>query len=102
VFIKTRQGENKQIFRGGWIADYNDPINYLQLFESRSRFNYYGFKSPEYDALVEQLRQTTDDDKRQQLITEAEAVLAQVRTVYPAVFLCVKTFGQPKTKGLYR
>ena len=99
VFITTRQGPQKQIFRGGWIADYNDPLNYLQLFASSSRFNYYGFKSADYDALLEQINQTPNQSARQILIAQAEAVLAEERPFIPLYFYVSRHMVNPKRKG---
>ncbi|GAA4826200.1 peptide ABC transporter substrate-binding protein [Marinicella pacifica] len=99
VFIKTRQGPNKQVFRGGWIADYNDPLNYLQLFESTSRFNYYHFNNKAYDRLVEQIRTTTAADKRKPLIQQAEAVLQSEYPMIPLYFYVSRHLVNPDLKG---
>jgi len=99
VFIKTRQGPNKQIFSGGWIADYHDPLNYLQLFESESRFNYYGFKQTKYDQLINRLRSTSDSRVRQQLIARAEALLADEQPLIPLYFYVSRHLVNPGLKG---
>ena len=99
VFIKTRQGTDKQIFRGGWIADYNDPLNYLQLFESTSRFNYYGFNSAEYDQLVAQIRTTANPEKRMRLIQQAEVVLQAELPLIPLYFYVSRHLVNPQLKG---
>ena len=34
VFLDTRDKKDFQISRAGWIGDYPDPINFLDMFES--------------------------------------------------------------------
>ncbi|KAA3640533.1 MAG: peptide ABC transporter substrate-binding protein [Proteobacteria bacterium] len=99
VFIKTRQGPNKQVFRAGWIADYNDPLNYLQLFQSQSRFNYYGFNQPKYDQIIDQLAGTMDGHQRQQLIKQAEDLLKTERPFIPLYFYVSRHLVNPALKG---
>ncbi len=99
VFIKTRQGPNKQLFRGGWIADYNDPMNYLQLFESDSRFNYYSFNNPDYDQLLQQIRRTANANKRQNLVKQADSILQSELPLIPLYFYVSRHLVNPELQG---
>lgn len=100
VFIQTRKGPNKQVFRGGWIADYDDPLNYLQLFESQSRFNYYGFADLNYDALLKRLRtQVLTMHERNDLISQADALLQQQLPMIPLYFYVSRHLVDPELKG---
>ena len=83
VFVNSRRGDNKQVFRSGWIADYHDPLNYLELFHSQSHFNFYAFNQPDYDQLVEQLRVSHSADDQARLIQQAEEILAKQIPVIP-------------------
>ena len=55
-----------QMFTYGWIADYPDGENYLQLFWSKSIGgpNYTLFALPEYDRLYEQIKIMPDSPER--------------------------------------
>ncbi len=75
VFVNNRKKTGKQVFRGGWIADYYDPMNFLQLFQSDSHFNYYGLESVEYDATLKAWPTATIQE-RTQLQQQAETILA--------------------------
>lgn len=101
VFIKTRQGPQKQVFRGGWIADYHDPLNYLQLFESDSRFNYYQFNDADYDQLVQQIRLTPSVEKRTALIKQAETILQSELPLIPLYFYVSRHLVNPELKGYH-
>ncbi|MFV0465047.1 MAG: ABC transporter substrate-binding protein [Lachnospiraceae bacterium] len=39
VFLENRKAGNFDLARGGWICDYNDPINMLEMFTSDSGNN---------------------------------------------------------------
>ncbi len=100
VFIQTRKGPNKQVFRGGWIADYDDSLNYLQLFESQSRFNYYAFADPNYDALLKRLRtEVLTITERADLISRADTLLQQQLPMIPLYFYVSRHLVDPELKG---
>jgi oligopeptide transport system substrate-binding protein len=61
----------------GWIADYNDPMTFLDLWETDSPFNTGGYSNERYDDLIVQAREETDDAKRMDLLLEAERILIE-------------------------
>jgi oligopeptide transport system substrate-binding protein len=63
------------MYRLGWIADYGDPMNFLELWTSKSGNNNSNFANPAYDRLIEQARNTADDQARYELYRQAEAML---------------------------
>jgi len=68
------------IFRFGWIADVNDPENFMQLFRTGSENNSTGFSNPRYDRLIDQATQIANPAQRQELYIEAERVLCEEET----------------------
>jgi len=66
---------NFQLSWQGWIADYNDPMTFLDLFESSSSFNTYKYSNPEYDKLIRGAREELDQSKRMEMLEEAEKIL---------------------------
>ncbi len=83
VFVNTRRSNNKQVFRSGWIADYFDPLNFLELFQSQSHFNFYGFNNPHYDQIINQIRSTQTPKELNRLQARAERILAEKLPVIP-------------------
>jgi oligopeptide transport system substrate-binding protein len=59
----------------GWIADYNDPMTFLDLFLSNSSFNTGGYANEQYDQLITQAQEETDEARRMDLMLEAERIL---------------------------
>jgi ABC-type transport system substrate-binding protein len=66
---KQAQFGKVQSFSYGWIADYPDGENFLQLFWSKSigGANYSMFALPEYDRLYEKARTMPDSPERTEL-----------------------------------
>lgn len=66
-----------QLSYQGWIADYNDPMTFLDLWLSDSSFNTGGYTSGRYDKLINQAQTEADFAKRMDLMREAERVLVE-------------------------
>ena len=64
-----------QLSYQGWGADYNDPMTFLDLWESDSPFNTGKYSNERYDQLIEQAKKETDDAERMKLLQEAEKLL---------------------------
>ena len=86
VFVQSRKSNKRQAFRSGWIADYADALSFLELFTTNSRFNFYRYKNPEYDALIVKISQTTDQIIKNQLIEQAENMLLHDIPVIPLYY----------------
>jgi len=68
-----QNGGEFEVARAGWIADYNDPQNFLFMLQSNNpSFNYAHYNNPEYDMLMEEAGRTPDLDARAQLLYQAE------------------------------
>ena len=63
---KQAQQGRVQMFSYGWIADYPDGENFLQLFWSKSigGANYTMFSNPEFDKLYERVKTMPDNAER--------------------------------------
>lgn len=72
------------VFRDGWVADYPDPQNFLQLFYSESATNPGGYRSDEYDDVYEELRRETVKTRRTELAARLEEILHRDT---PAIFV---------------
>jgi len=74
-FLGPPPSDAVYVYRLGWIADYADPMNFLELWTSKSGNNNSRFASPEYDRLIAEARNTPDDEQRYELYRQAEAML---------------------------
>jgi oligopeptide transport system substrate-binding protein len=89
-----------QMFDIGWIMDYPDPEDIIDLlFHSTSRQNNTHYSNPEFDALVEEARTEADVTKRLQLYQDAEQILLQDLPWIPLYFGRDHFVVKPHVKG---
>jgi ABC-type transport system substrate-binding protein len=68
----------------GWIADYPDPENFLQvLFHSKSNDNHSHYSNPQVDSLLEQAALELDKARRHALYLEAERLVLEEAPIVP-------------------
>ncbi len=76
TFLKDLHKGRFQMFDIGWIADYPDPENFLDiLFHSESTNNHTHYSNPDVDDLLQQARVETDTTRRYSLYNEAEQMI---------------------------
>ncbi len=77
-FLENLYGQKYQAFGGGWIPDYPDPQNFLDvLLHTDSDLNFGNYSHPAADALLEQARAAQDHQQRIALYRQAEALIVQ-------------------------
>ncbi|MGZ3672084.1 MAG: peptide ABC transporter substrate-binding protein [Bdellovibrionota bacterium] len=76
-----------QLMLLGWVADYPDPHNFMNVFTSASENNYMGWKNKYYDELVEKAVSTADEGARRRLYQEAQKLLLEDQVVLMPLFL---------------
>ena len=74
-FIGPPPDKSVDAFRLGWIGDYVDAINFLELWTCESGNNSTNYCNKEYDALIEKGRATADEAERYEIYAQAEEVL---------------------------
>jgi oligopeptide transport system substrate-binding protein len=74
-FIGPPPDKSIDAFRLGWIGDYVDAMNFLELWTSDSGNNSTNFKNEEYDSVIDEARKTPDNDARYELYAQAEEIL---------------------------
>lgn len=82
-FLGPPPSDAVYVYRLGWIADYGDPMNFLELWTSKSGNNNSRFASPAYDRLIERARNTPGDEARYELYRQAEAMLTGPQGAMP-------------------
>ncbi|MCD5324688.1 MULTISPECIES: peptide ABC transporter substrate-binding protein [Pontibacillus] len=86
VYIETLHQGNYQIGRMGWLGDFNDPINFLELYKEKGGNNDTRWHSEEYASLLEDSQTETDSDKRLEMLKEAEGILMDEMPIAPIYF----------------
>lgn len=128
---KLKEGD-AEAARMGWVADFNDVMNFLEIFISNSGNNYprlgrdigtytrnsdvtadagvgayWGENGDKtwadaYDALVDQVKAATDPTERANLAAEAEKVLMATGGVNPLYYYTTAQMLKPNVHGVIR
>lgn len=69
-----------------WGADYNDPLNFLDICQQDHPFNMTGYANPAYDALLQQARQETELAQYMDCCYRAERLLMEDMPIGPLFF----------------
>lgn len=86
VFSDEQKQLKLQFSRSSFLADYGDPINFLESFQTGHSMNRTGWSSEEYDSLIQQAKEETDEVRRFELMHEAEALLFEEMPIFPIHF----------------
>jgi peptide/nickel transport system substrate-binding protein/oligopeptide transport system substrate-binding protein len=100
-FHRALERGETQIFRYAWYADYPDPDNFLYaLFHSQSDNNYFRYRNPTVDELLDQARRETDDLHRVKLYREAEQLILNDAPGVMLLHLTYEELFQPYVEGV--
>ena len=114
TFLNTRKQGNYSIARNGWVADYNDPICFLDMWTTESGNNDVQFGrdahasaavysldltdlgydtkvengtwAETYDVLIKAIKGCTDNEKRYELMHRAEDLLMSTGCICPIYY----------------
>ncbi|WP_174614920.1 peptide ABC transporter substrate-binding protein [Virgibacillus ihumii] len=83
VFLEAQKNLKYQLSRSSFLFDYADPINFLESFTTGQSMNRTGWSNKEYDKLIAQAKKETNEEKRWELMYEAEKLLAEEMPIFP-------------------
>ena len=129
TFLETRKNGDYSVARNGWVADYNDPICFLDMWTSGSGNNDvqygkgahaelamydldltalgYDIKVEDgtwadtYDVLIDTIKKCTDNEVRYQLMHIAEDILMSTGCIVPLYFYTDLYMIDDSVKGFY-
>lgn len=85
-FTPMRRNGDFDVARNGWVGDYSDPSNMLDLFYSTNGNNDGKFNNADYDAAMDISRTTLDADERSQALHTAEDILMEEAGCIPVAY----------------
>ena len=129
TFLNTRKAGDYTIARNGWLADYNDPICFLDMWVTASGNNDvqfgkgnhadlamysldltpYGYDvkvengtwAETYDVLISKIKSCTDNEARYAMMHIAEDLLMQTGCITPLYFYTDIYMIDDSVKGFY-
>ncbi|HKK22864.1 MAG TPA: ABC transporter substrate-binding protein, partial [Pseudohaliea sp.] len=101
VYLDSVSTMNFDLARRGWIGDYVDPNNFLDMYLSGGGNNNTGFASPVYDDLIQnRAPRAKSREERYRIFREAEAMLMEQMPIIPIYTYTSRHLIHPSVKGL--
>ncbi len=101
VYLDSESSGDYQISRAGWIGDYVDPNNFLDMFLCDGGNNRTGWCNEEYDRLILEVAPTAKThEERLAVFTQAETMLMDDLPVLPIYTYTTKHLVHPSLKNL--
>jgi oligopeptide transport system substrate-binding protein len=104
VYISKLHKLDYEIGRMGWVADFNDPINYLEVFKYadplRGGNNDTGWEDSRFIHLLDQSSTASDEQTRKEFLAEAERVLVESTPVVPLFHYTVNWLQNPNLQNV--
>lgn len=129
TFLETRKNGEYSVARNGWVADYNDPICFLDMWTSDSGNNdvqfgkgahkdlkmynldltAFGYEdkvengtwAETYDVLIQRIKSCTDSTNRYAMMHLAEDMLMETGCIVPLYYYTDLYMIDDSVKGFY-
>lgn len=98
-FTPMRRAGDYEISRNGWLFDYNDASNMLDLLYSTNGNNDGKYNSKEFDAAMDSARNEADPAKRSEYLHKAEDILMNDAACIPLAYYNDFYLQSPKITG---
>ena len=99
-FTAARRAGEYDVARNGWVMDYNDPSNMLDLFCSGNGNNDGKYSNPEFDAAIEASR-VADVSEHFAQLHKAEDILMEDTGCLPIAYYNDYWLQSPSLKGIW-
>lgn len=101
VLLDKMRNGSYQISLGGWYADIQDPINFLEIFKAKTNpTNQTHWENSAFSALLENA-QTVSTENRLQLLAEAEKMLIAKMPIAPLFHSAYNYLQNDKLQNVY-
>lgn len=90
-----------QLAQGSWTADFDDPINFLEVFKYKeASTNHTQWENAKYIDLLNRSVLCRDVEERRRLLQEAEQILMDQMPVIPVFHFALNYLKQETLKGV--
>jgi len=102
VFLSEQKEFKYQMSRSSFLHDYADPVNALESFITGSSMNRTTWSNAEYDKLIADIKNETDENKRWELLKQADKLLMDEMPVFPLYFYNSTSLEKEGVSGILR
>ncbi|WP_066294916.1 peptide ABC transporter substrate-binding protein [Bacillus sp. FJAT-29937] len=101
VYLDKVHSLDYQVARMGWLGDFNDAINFLEMFrDAKGGNNDTGWENKEYQELLAKSATEGDPEVRQQMLKDAEAIFMDEMPIAPIYYYTNNWVQDPKLKDV--
>ncbi|MGO0059900.1 peptide ABC transporter substrate-binding protein [Brevibacillus fluminis] len=86
VYYDAIKQGNYQVARMGWTGDFNDPINFLEIFKTKGGNNHTNWENKQYTELLNKSATVQDPAQRKAVLQDAEKIFIDDMPVLPFYF----------------
>lgn len=101
TFTPTRRSGDFEIARNGWVYDYDDPSNMLNLFRTGGGNNDGKYSNPDFDKLIDDANSTADVKDHYAKLHQAENLLLKDAVMAPIAYYNDFYLMDTKLKGVW-
>lgn len=106
VYLSKVNKQNYEIARMSWVADYSDPLSFLEPYKYRDNplhggNNETGWEHPEYISLLDAAERETDATQRAALLFEAEKLLMSEMPIIPIYYIICSCLKKPYVQDVH-
>ena len=104
IFYNAQSRLDYDLSASSWVADYDDPNTFLDLFTANSGNNRTGWKNARYDDLIRRADLQTDTARRAEFFRRAEEILVNDEApIVPLYFFEGFNYFDPeKIEGIWQ
>jgi oligopeptide transport system substrate-binding protein len=101
TFFQRISQKEYQLAAGSWTADFNDPINFLEVFKYKnSSTNNTNWENIKYIDLLNQSALCRDKEERKGLLREAEQILMEQMPIIPIFHFALNYLQCDRLEGV--
>lgn len=100
LFFQKVAKKEYQIALGSWTADFNDPLNFLEVFKFQDNgMNNTGWENSEYIDLLDRSAVCTNGEDRKEILRRAEKILMDEMPIIPIFHFVLNYVQNEKLEG---
>lgn len=101
MFYERISKKQYQVACGDWLADFNDPINFLEVFKFKDgSTNNTGWENQKYVECLNRSVLCTNFEERKKILREAERLLIDQMPVIPIFHYALNYLQRPGLEGI--
>lgn len=102
VYFSRLSRQDYQIAMGSWLADFNDPINFLEVFKfKKGSTNNTHWENKEYSALLDESFLKVDPKERLASLEKCEQILLEEMPIIPIYHFTMLYMNDDKVKNVF-